>query len=65
MSTREQSYQADGAETVNKAIIAQGNAVNTVTPTNMQAFKSAVAPVYQEAATKYGASFIAQLQAGR
>jgi TRAP-type C4-dicarboxylate transport system substrate-binding protein len=65
MSTREQAYQAEGAQTVDKAIIAQGNTVNTVSPSAMQAFKSAVAPVYQEAASKYPASFIAELQAGR
>jgi len=62
-SQRQRLYEADSEATVAQAIVAQGNAVNTVTPSALQAFKAAVAPVYDVARKQYGSALVAQLQA--
>lgn len=62
-SQRQRLYEADSEATVAQAIIAQGNTVNTVTPDALQAFKVAVAPVYELARKQYGSALVAQLQA--
>jgi tripartite ATP-independent transporter DctP family solute receptor len=62
-SKRQRSYAAENEAVVAKAIVAQGNAVNTLTPAALQAFRAAVAPVYDEAKKRYGSAFVAALEA--